>query len=53
VIEIRMNPEQVTHRATVAQLREQAAQAASGARAKAPAQAMRVPTPRRTSPRGR
>jgi len=53
VIEIRMNPEQVTHRATVAQLREQAAQAASGARTKAAAQAMRVPTPRRTSPRGR
>ncbi|WP_135466370.1 thiamine pyrophosphate-dependent enzyme [Crenalkalicoccus roseus] len=55
VIEVRMNPEQVTNRATIAQLREQARKAAEGAAAgaRAPAQPARVPVPRRTAPRPR
>jgi len=53
VIEVRTNPEQVTNRATIAQLREQARKAAESAAAKAPAQAVRAPTPRRTAPRPR
>jgi acetolactate synthase-1/2/3 large subunit len=55
VIEVRMNPEQVTNRATIAQLREQARKAAEGAAAgaRAPAQPARVPVPRRTASRPR
>jgi acetolactate synthase I/II/III large subunit len=59
VIEVRTNPEQVTNRATIADLREQArkaaeAAAAAGTQARAPvAQAARAPAPRRTGPRTR
>jgi acetolactate synthase-1/2/3 large subunit len=53
VIEVRTNPEQVTNRSTIAQLREQARKAAEAAApARAPmAQAVRAPSPRRTGPR--
>lgn len=57
IIEIRMNPEQVTNRATIAQLREQARKAAEQSAtgepsAEAPgAQATRGPAPRRIGPR--
>ncbi|MBX6743683.1 MAG: thiamine pyrophosphate-binding protein [Acetobacteraceae bacterium] len=54
VIEVRTNPEQITNRATIAQLREQARKAAAEAtEVKAPAQAVRSPAPRRTAPRPR
>jgi acetolactate synthase-1/2/3 large subunit len=54
LIEIRTNPDQVTNRSTIAQLREQAAKAAAGAKAPAPvAQAVRAPEPRRAGPRMR
>ncbi|SDC37220.1 acetolactate synthase-1/2/3 large subunit [Belnapia rosea] len=50
VVEVRTNPEQVTNRSTIAQLREQARKAA----AKVPvAQPARVPAPRRVGPRTR
>ena len=52
VVEVRTNPEQVTNRATIAELRAQAAKAA-GAAAPVPAQAARTPAPRRTGPRPR
>ncbi|BDG72758.1 thiamine pyrophosphate-dependent enzyme [Roseomonas fluvialis] len=52
VVEVRTNPEQVTNRATIADLRAQAAKAA-GAAAPVPAQAVRTPAPRRTGPRPR
>ncbi|WP_084112282.1 thiamine pyrophosphate-dependent enzyme [Belnapia moabensis] len=50
VIEVRTNPEQVTNRSTIAQLREQARKAAAKAPAAQPA---RVPAPRRVGPRTR
>jgi acetolactate synthase-1/2/3 large subunit len=53
VVEVRTNPEQVTNRATIAELRAQAAKAAAGAAAPVPAQAARTPAPRRTGPRAR
>ena len=54
VIEVRTNPEQVTNRSTITQLREQARKAAEGARAPEPAaQAARAPAPRRAGPRTR
>ena len=54
IVEVRTNPEQVTNRATIAQLREQAAKAAAAAAEKPhPAQAHRVPAPRRSGPRTR
>ncbi len=61
VVELRTDPEQVTHRATIADLREQARKAAADGAAQgtaqeaapAKAQAMRAPTPRRTGPRMR
>jgi acetolactate synthase-1/2/3 large subunit len=51
IVEIRTNPEQVTNRATIADLRAQATKAAEGAAAAVPAQASRTPAPRRTGPR--
>ncbi len=51
VVEVRTNPEQVTNRATIADLRAQATKAAEGVEAAAPAQASRAPAPRRTGPR--
>jgi acetolactate synthase-1/2/3 large subunit len=53
VVELRTNPEQVTNRATIADLRAQANKAAAGVGAPAPAQAARTPAPRRTGPRPR
>jgi len=54
VVEIRMNPEQVTTRATIAELRAQAAKAAAAAAAvPETAKASRTPAPRRTGPRVR
>jgi acetolactate synthase-1/2/3 large subunit len=53
VVEVRTNPEQVTNRATIADLRAQAAKAAGNAPQAAPAQAARTPAPRRTGPRVR
>lgn len=53
IVEVRTNPEQVTNRATIADLRAQAAKAAGGAAAPVPAQASRTPAPRRTGPRVR
>jgi acetolactate synthase-1/2/3 large subunit len=55
VVEVRTNPEQVTNRATIADLRAQAAKAAGGAAAEAPAATPRAPAPapRRTGPRVR
>lgn len=54
IVEVRTNPEQVTNRATIGDLRAQAAKAAEGAAAPAPAQASRsTPAPRRTGPRVR
>ena len=55
VIELRTNPEQITNRATIAELREQARRAAERAAASrpAPAQPARAPAPRRTAPRPR
>ncbi len=53
IVEVRTNPEQVTNRATIADLRAQAAKAAGGVAAPAPAQAVRTPAPRRTGPRTR
>jgi acetolactate synthase-1/2/3 large subunit len=52
VVEVRTNPEQVTNRATIADLRAQAAKAAGGA-APAAAAPARTPAPRRTGPRPR
>ncbi|WP_232478445.1 thiamine pyrophosphate-dependent enzyme [Roseomonas rosulenta] len=52
VVEVRTNPEQVTNRATIADLRAQA-QKAAGVAAPVPAQAARTPAPRRTGPRPR
>jgi acetolactate synthase-1/2/3 large subunit len=54
VIEIRTDPEQITNRSTIAQLREQArraAERAGTAETTAAAQAVRAPEPRRTGPR--
>lgn len=54
IVEVRTNPEQVTNRATIGDLRAQAAKAAEGAAAAVPAQASRsTPAPRRTGPRVR
>ena len=54
LVEVRTNPEQVTNRATIAELRAQAAKATEGAQAAAaPAQASRTPAPRRSGPRPR
>jgi acetolactate synthase-1/2/3 large subunit len=54
VIEVRTNPEQITNRATIAQLREQARKAAEKSEVAAPAaQAARAPEPRRHGPRFR
>lgn len=54
IVEVRTNPEQVTNRATIGDLRAQAAKAAEGAAAPVPAQASRsTPAPRRTGPRVR
>jgi acetolactate synthase I/II/III large subunit len=59
LIEVRTDPEQITNRSTIAQLREQARKAAEGAAAAAApdaaaaAQAGRGPEPRRTGPRPR
>lgn len=56
VVEVRTNPEQVTNRATIADLRAQAEKAAAGAPAPQPAGAQPLraaPTPRRTGPRTR
>ncbi len=53
IVEVRTNPEQVTNRATIADLRAQAAKAAGNAPQPAPAQASRTPAPRRTGPRAR
>jgi acetolactate synthase-1/2/3 large subunit len=52
IVEVRTNPEQVTNRATIAQLRDQAKKAAEAA-AETPAPAARPPAPRRTAPRVR
>lgn len=52
VVEVRTNPEQVTNRATIADLRAQAAKA-SGAAAPVAAAPARTPAPRRTGPRPR
>ncbi len=53
IVEVRTNPEQVTNRATIADLRAQATKAAAGAATPVPAQAARTPAPRRTGPRTR
>ncbi|MBD0270970.1 MAG: thiamine pyrophosphate-binding protein, partial [Acetobacteraceae bacterium] len=58
VIELRTDPEQITNRSTIAQLREQARRAAEGASAtphapSTPSAGARAPEPRRTSPRPR
>lgn len=57
VIEVRTNPEQVTNRSTIAQMREQARKAAESAAAAAgkepAAQAARAPAPRRAGLRTR
>lgn len=53
IVEVRTNPEQVTNRATIADLRAQAAKAAGNAPQPVPAQASRTPAPRRTGPRTR
>jgi acetolactate synthase-1/2/3 large subunit len=52
VVEVRTNPDQVTNRATIADLRAQAARAA-GTAAPAAAAPARTPAPRRTGPRPR
>ena len=51
IVEIRMNPEQVTNRATIADLRAQSGKAAPAAAV--PAAAKRGPAPRRSGPRPR
>lgn len=51
IVEIRMNPEQVTNRATIADLRAQSGKAAPAAAT--PAAATRGPAPRRSGPRPR
>jgi acetolactate synthase-1/2/3 large subunit len=51
LVEIRMNPEQVTNRATIADLRAQSGKAAPAAAL--PAAAKRGPAPRRSGPRPR
>jgi acetolactate synthase-1/2/3 large subunit len=51
IVEIRMNPEQVTNRATIADLRAQSGKAAPTAAL--PAKAKRGPAPRRNGPRPR
>ena len=56
IVEVRTNPEQVTNRATIADLRAQAEKAAGAkpaAPAPAPAPAKRAPAPRRSGPRTR
>lgn len=53
VVEIRTNPEQVTNRATIADLRAQAAKAAGATATPETAKASRTPAPRRTGPRVR
>ena len=55
VVEVRTNPEQVTNRATIADLRAQAEKAAAAAEAATPAaaQAKRAPAARRQGPRPR
>jgi acetolactate synthase I/II/III large subunit len=50
LIEVRTNPEQVTNRATITQLRQQAKAGGEPAESAA-AQAARLPAPRRTGPR--
>jgi acetolactate synthase-1/2/3 large subunit len=51
IVEIRMNPEQVTNRATIADLRAQSGKAAPAAAL--PVKAKRGPAPRRSGPRPR
>ena len=57
LIEVRTDPEQITNRSTIAQLREQARRAAEGAATEsagaAHSAASRAPEPRRTGPRPR
>lgn len=54
IVEVRTNPEQVTNRATITDLREQAAKAGGGAATpSAPAARTPAPAPRRTTPRPR
>ena len=53
VVEIRTNPEQVTNRATIADLRAQAAKAAASVAKPATAKTARTPAPRRNGPRVR
>ncbi|WP_137124240.1 thiamine pyrophosphate-dependent enzyme [Roseomonas sp. HF4] len=53
VVEIRTNPEQVTNRATISDLRAQAAKAAASVAKPATAKTARTPAPRRTGPRTR
>ena len=53
LIEVRTNPEQVTNRATIADLREQARKAAASVSAPEVAQPARAATPRRSGPRVR
>jgi acetolactate synthase-1/2/3 large subunit len=53
VVEIRTNPEQVTNRATIAELRAQAAGATGASPKPAPTQPGRTPAPRRSGPRPR
>jgi acetolactate synthase-1/2/3 large subunit len=53
VVEVRTNPEQVTNRATIAELRAQATKAAASAARPETAKAARTPAPRRTGPRPR
>jgi acetolactate synthase-1/2/3 large subunit len=52
IVEIRTNPDQVTNRATIADLRDQAAKASGTAPTAAPPRAP-APAPRRTTPRPR
>ena len=53
VVEVRTNPEQVTNRATISDLRDQAAKASGTAAPAAPAARPPAPAPRRTTPRPR
>ena len=53
LVEVRTNPEQITNRSTVAQLREQANASAATAKTPAKAQALRAPAARRSGPRAR
>lgn len=51
IVEVRMNPDQVTNRATIADLRTQSGKAPAAA--PLPAKAKRAPAPRRSGPRPR